>query len=119
MKSKQAICSPSFRRTAFSLLLAIMAISAVPSQSVAQSTPAAVVPENPANNALAEKRSSGIMTTLKLSDAEKAARVKQQIVNFILTLKNIHEGKTAPTGDAKQEAVVKARGGLYAGLEAE
>jgi hypothetical protein len=119
MKYKQTISSFSFRRTAFSLLLAIAALAAMPSNGLAQPMPSAAVAEDPANNAVAEKRSSGIMATLKLNDAEQAARVKQYIVNFILMLKNVYEGKTPPAGDAKRAALLKAREELYAGMSVE
>jgi hypothetical protein len=119
MKYKQTIPSFSFRRSAFSLLLAIAALAAMPSKATAQPMPPAVVAEDPANNAVAEKRSSGIMATLKLSDVEQAARVKQYIVNFILTLKNVYEGKNPPAGDAKRAALLKAREALYAGMNVE
>jgi Protein of unknown function (DUF3826) len=101
------------------VLLAVVIAATFPVSVTAAEMPAAVVAEDSANNAVAEKRSSGIMETLKLADKDQAARVKRHIVNFILTLKNIHEGKNAPQGDAKKEALVKARGELYAGLEAE
>jgi hypothetical protein len=114
-----AICSV---QNPLSRVLLLAAALTVASQWIATSAPEipqAVVAEDSANNAVAEKRSSGILETLKLVDKEQAARVKRYIVNFILTLKNIHEGKSAPQGDAKTAALVKARGELYAGLEAE
>lgn len=81
--------------------------------------PPAVVAEDPANNAVAEKRSSGILATLDLADSSQAALVKRHIVNFILTLKNIHEGKDPLVGEAKREALLAARGEFYNGLASE
>lgn len=97
----------------------LLAAAALPPAAIGQSAPAPVAAEDPANNAVAEKRASGIMDTLKLSDAKQAARVKQHIVNFVISIKNIHEGKNAPAGEAKDAALAKARTELYAGLNAE
>lgn len=96
-----------------------LSLSGASVTTFAQEMPPAVTAEDPAIVAVAERRSSGMVEALKLEDADKSARIKQHVVNFIITLKNIHEGKDAPTGDAKQAELEKARDALYGGLDAE
>ncbi|HMO25972.1 MAG TPA: DUF3826 domain-containing protein, partial [Tepidisphaeraceae bacterium] len=81
--------------------------------------PPAAPAEDPASLDIAERRSAGMIDGLRLDDAKKAARVRQHLVNFIITLKNIHEGRNAPTGDAKHAALEQARDALYAGFDEE
>ncbi len=101
-------------------LALFLSATALPSTSVAApAAPTPVVADIPAHATVAEKRASGIMATLKLADTGQAARVKQHIVNFMLTTKAAYEGKTPLTGDALQQALVKARTELYAALNAE
>lgn len=102
-----------------SVLLGVVMMAAAVPTAPAQEMPAVVVAEDQAMVPVADKRAQGIMDSLKLTDKDQAARVKRYIVNFILTLKNLHEGKNPPTGEAKKKALVKARDTLYAGLDAE
>jgi|GEM_PF-6876206 hypothetical protein len=85
----------------------------------ARPQPVVVVADNPAFAPVAEKRVTGIMSALKLADAEQAARVKQHILNFMVTTKNAYEGKQPLTGDALREALVQARTAFYAALDSE
>lgn len=107
----------SNKQTRRAVVLAVAGLLAT--QAVGQTGPAGVVAENPDSVAVAQKRSSGIMEELKLTDAAQAAHVKQGIEDFIVTLKNLHEGKTPPVGDAKKAALADARTKLYAMLDAE
>ncbi len=85
----------------------------------ARPQPVAVTADNPAFAPVAEKRVAGIMSTLALSDAAQAARVKQHVLNFMVTTKNAYEGNAPLTGDALRAALVQARTTLYAALDAE
>lgn len=110
----------SSRRSLLSCLLALATLAIPPSPAIAQPTaPTPVVAEDPAFNAVAERRASGMMATLDLADAARAARVKQHIVNFMIALKNIHEGKNPPSGEARTQALTRVRSDLYSALEAE
>ncbi len=85
----------------------------------AQELAPAVEAERPESIALAAKRAAGMMEELNLADADKAARVRRHIENFIVTLKNLHEGENPPAGEAKREALLAARKALYDGLDVE
>lgn len=102
------------------IFIATMAAGFVlPGYVHAQEMPAAVTPDDPDHLVVAEKRTDGIMNELKLEDAEKKARVKQHIVNFIVAIKNVHEAKPALPAEEKQTKLAAAKQALYAGIEAE
>ena len=72
----------------------------------------------PGFTTVAEGRAEGIVKSLELGDVEKTARVKRDIVNFIIRVKNVHEGPEV-SEEEKRPRLDEARRLLYAGFDTE
>lgn len=106
---------PSIRRALLALLLAApLTVPAARAGDLAEPIPA----EDPAFAPVAERRTEGIMKELEFDDADRAARVRRLVRNFMVDTKNINEGSTVPD-DQKRGRLEQARATLYAGFDAE
>src|SRR5688572_32629292 len=69
----------------------------------------ATVQEDPAYTADLEKRGDGVLKELNLSDADKAARVKQIVMNQYRAIKKIDDGTVGVVSKDDKAAVAKAK----------
>lgn len=97
-------------------LLALVLASplALPAADLAEPVPA----EDPAFAPVAKQRTEGIMKELEFGDADRVARVRRLVRNFMVDTKNINEGSKVPD-DRKRSRLEQARATLYAGFDAE
>jgi Spy/CpxP family protein refolding chaperone len=101
------------------VIASVLAAAGLGQSLLAADAPAPVTPKNPATVAIADKRADGIMKALNITDASKATAVKQNVANFVITVKNVYDGDPKTISDAQKAELVKARDTLYASFAAD